>query len=73
MSIFFKTCRFKYVVSGNLKKNDSKGHLVFLIFLLVKGGEQTFVVMIKHLIDFDGNNLSQLSEWVCFIFHKNEH
>ena len=48
-------------------------HLVFLIFFLVEGGEQAFVVVIKHLIDFDGNKLSRLSGWVCFLLHKNEH
>ena len=37
------------------------------------GGEQAFVVVIKHLIDFDGHKLSRLSGWVCFLFHKNEH
>mgnify|MGYP003692254293 CR=1 FL=1 len=30
------------------------------------GDEQAFVVVIKHLIDFDGNKLSRLSGWVCF-------
>ena len=30
------------------------------------GDEQAFVVVIKHLIDFDGNKLSYLSGWVCF-------
>ena len=62
--------RFEYVVSNNLKKDNSMGHLVFLIFLLVEGGEQAFVVVIKHLIDFDRNKLSLLSGWVCFIFQK---
>ena len=30
-------------------------------FFPVKGVEQVFVVVIKHLIDFDGNKLSRLS------------
>ena len=29
--------------------------------------------MIKDLIDFDGNKLSRLFGWVCFLFHKNEY
>ena len=40
------------------------------IFFLVEGGEQAFVVVIKHLIDFDENKLSRVSGWVCFLFHK---
>ncbi len=66
-------CKWKYVVSENLKQKILGGHLVFLIFFLVEGGEQAFVVVIKHLIDFDGNKLSRLSGWVCFLLHKNEH
>ena len=63
-----------YVVSENLKLKILGAHLVFfnLIFFLVEGGEQAFVVVIKHLIDFDGNKLSRLSGWVCFLFHKIE-
>ena len=34
-------------------------------FFPVEGGEYAFVVVIKHLIDFDGNKLSRLSRWVC--------
>ena len=36
------------------------------------GDEQAFVVVIKQLIDFDGNKLSHLSGWVCFLFHKKK-
>ena len=48
-----------YVVSENLKQNILGAHLVFLIFFLVEGCEQAFVVVIKHVIDFDGNKLSR--------------
>ena len=59
-------CKWKYVVSENLKQKILGGHLVFLIFFLVEGGEQAFVVVIKHLIDFDGNKLSRLSDGYVF-------
>ena len=36
----------------------------------MEGGEQAFVIVIKQLIDFNGNNLLRLSGWVCFLFHK---
>ena len=32
----------------------------------MEGGEQAFVGVIKHLIDFDGNKLSRPSGWICF-------
>ena len=60
MSIFFMRYKIEYVVSENVKQKNLGGHLVFLIFFLVEGGEQAFVVVIKHLIDFDGNKLSRL-------------
>ena len=36
------------------------------------GDEHAFVVVIKHLIDFDGNKISYLSGWVCFYSIKNQ-
>ena len=63
---FFMRCKWKYLVSENLKQKILGGHLVFLIFFSREGGEQAFVVVIKHLIDFDGNKLSRHSGWVCF-------
>ena len=36
-------------------------HVIFLFFFIVEEGEQAFVLVIKHLIDFDGNKLSRLS------------
>ena len=61
-----------YVVSENLKQKILGGPLSFLNFFSRGGVEQAFVVVIKHLIDFDGNKLSRLSEGM-FLFHKNEH
>ena len=66
-------CEWKYVVSDNFKEINLGGRLVFLNFFLVEGGEQAFVIVIKHLIDFDGNKLSRLFGWVCFLIHDNEH
>ena len=34
----------------------------------MEGGEQAFVVVMKHLIDFDGNK--RLFRWVCFNAYK---
>ena len=63
-----------YVVSENLKLKILGAHLVFfnLIFCLVEGGEQAFVVVIKHLIDFDGNKLSRsLDGYVFYCIKMN--
>ena len=62
-----------YVVSENSKEKIIGGPLSVFIFFLEEGNEQAFAVVIKHLIDFDGNKISRLSGWVCFLFHKNEH
>ena len=32
----------------------------------MEGGEQAFVVVIKQLIDLDGNKVSHLSGWVYY-------
>ena len=45
--------KVKCVVSENLKK--IRGHLVLFFFLLMDGVEKPFVVVIKHLIELDGN------------------
>ena len=63
-----KVCSFR-----KFKAKKIRSHLVFFIFFLVERGEQAFVVVMKHLIDFYGNKLSRLSGWVYFLFHKNEH
>ena len=34
-------------------------------------GEQAFVVVIKHLIDFDGNKLTPFGVGMCFWFLLN--
>ena len=54
------------------KGKQLRGPFSIFNFFFVEGGEQAFVVVIKHLIDFDGNKLSRFSGWVCFLFHKNE-
>ena len=64
-----KVCSFRKFKAKNFRGAFS----IFNFFFLVEGGEQAFVVVIKHLIDFDGNKLSRLSGWVCFSLHKNEH
>ena len=60
-------------VFRKIKAKNLRGPFSIFNSFLVDGGEQAFVVVIKHLIDFDGNKLSHLSGWVCFLFHKNEH
>ena len=64
-------CKWKYVVSKNVKQKILGAHLVFLIFFLMEGGEQAFVVVIKHLIDFDGNKLWRLSGWGFYCIKMN--
>ena len=60
-----KVCSFT-----KFKGKKLRGNLVILFFFSRGGGEQAFVEMIKHLIDFDGNKLSRLSGWVCFFSIK---
>ena len=59
--IFFLRYKIEYVVSEIVKQKNLGAHLAFLIFYLVEGGKKAFVVLIKLLIDFDGNKLSRLS------------
>ena len=73
MSIFLMRYKIEYVVSENVKQKKLGGHLVFLIFFLVEGGEQAFVVVIKHLIDFDGikNSHAFLGGYVFYSIQIN--
>ena len=56
-----RVCSFR-----KFKAKNFRGSFSILILFSCGVGEQAFVVVIKHLIDFDGNKLSRLSEWVCF-------
>ena len=40
------------------------GQFSIFIFFHVEGDEQTFVVVMKRLIDFDRNKLSSLAFWI---------
>ena len=62
------------IVFENLKqkKNIRGPFSISIFFFRWRGGEQAFVVVINHLIDFDGNKFSRLSGRVFFP-HKNEH
>ena len=49
-----KVCSFR-----KFKAKKFRGPFSILILFSCGGGEHAFVVVIKHLIDFDGNKLSR--------------